>query len=83
MDISLSPGNEQFLQNKIAEGIYKSINEAINATLNIAISGSCIRQERLDMLNADLQKGVEDYNEGRYSEGTEFFDELIEEYEQL
>lgn len=45
MDISLSPGNEQFLQNKIAEGIYKSINEAINATLNIAISGSCIRQE--------------------------------------
>lgn len=35
------------------------------------------------MLNADLQKGVEDYNEGRYSEGTEFFDELIEEYEQL
>jgi len=47
MEISLSPSNEQFLQNKIAEGIYKSINEAINATLNIAISGACISQERL------------------------------------
>lgn len=83
MDISLSPSNEQFLQNKIAEGIYKSINEAINATLNIAISGGCISKERLDMLNADLQKGIDDYEAGRYSEGTEFFDELIAEYEQL
>ena len=83
MDISLSPSNERFLQNKIAEGIYKSINEAINATLNIAISGCCVPQDRIDMLNADLQKGIDDYNAGRYSEGTDFFDELIEEYEQL
>ena len=83
MDISLSPSNEKFLQNKVAEGIYKSINEAINATLNIAISGSCVSQEKLDMLNADLQKGVDDYENNRYSEGTEFFDELIAEYEQL
>ena len=75
MDISLSPSNERFLQNKIAEGIYKSINEAINATLNIAISGCCVPQERIDMLNADLQ---DDYNAGRYSEGTDFFDELID-----
>lgn len=83
MDISLSPSNERFLQNKIAEGIYKSIDEAINGTLNIAISGCCVPQERIDMLNADLQKGIDDYNAGRYSEGTDFFDELIEEYEQL
>ena len=83
MDISLSPDNERFLQNKISEGIYKTINEAINATLNIAISGSCISQEKLDMLNSDLQTGLDDYKAGRYSEGTEFFDELIAEYEQL
>ena len=83
MEISLSPNNEQFLKSKIAEGIYKSINEAINATLNIAISGTCIPKERIDMLNDDLQKGLDDYEAGNYSEGTEFFNELISEYEQL
>ena len=35
------------------------------------------------MLNDDLQKGLDDYEAGNYSEGTEFFDELISEYEQL
>ena len=64
MDISLSPSYEQFLQNKITEGIY----EAINTTLNIAISGTCI--SRLDILNADLHKGNDNYETGRYSEGT-------------
>lgn len=83
MDISLSPSNEQFLQKKIAEGIYKSINEAINATLNIAISGNCVSQESMDMLNNDLEKGINDFESGRYTEGTDFYDELIAEYKQL
>lgn len=83
MDISLSPDNEKFLQSQIAAGIYKSINEAINAAISIAISGGCISQEHLDMLNADLQKGIDDYEAGKYTVGTEFYDELIKEYEQL
>ena len=82
MEISLSPSNEKFLQSKIAEGLYKSINEAINATQTIAITGNCIPQERLDMLNADIQKGIDDYEAGNYTEGTDFFDEIIAEYEQ-
>jgi len=38
MDISLTPKVERFLRIKVAEGIYDSLNEAINATLNIVLT---------------------------------------------
>ena len=36
MHISLSPNIERFLRLKVAEGLYDSLNEAINATLGLA-----------------------------------------------
>ena len=48
MDISLTPNIKRILRNKVAEGIYNSLNEAINVTLGIALNGSCISQEELD-----------------------------------
>ena len=81
MEISLTPNVERLLRLKVAEGLYDSLNEAINATLNIALSGNCVSQERLEQLNADIQKGIDDYEAGRYSEGLEFMDEMIAEYE--
>lgn len=81
MDISLTPSNEMFLRNKIAEGIYDSINEAINATLNIAISGSCADKERLDMLNEDIQKGIDDYNTGKFMNADTAYNKIMKKYE--
>ena len=59
MDISLTPNIERILRNKVAEGIYNSLNEAINITLGIALNGSCISQEELDKLNKDIQIGID------------------------
>ena len=59
MDISLTPNIERILRNKVAEGIYNSLNEAINVTLGIALNGSCISQEELDKLNKDIQIGID------------------------
>lgn len=59
MDISLTPNIEKILRNKVAEGIYNSLNEAINVTLGIALNGSCISQEELDKLNKDIQIGID------------------------
>ena len=81
MDISLTPSVERFLRHKIAEGLYDSLNEAINATLNIAISKECISQKELDMLNADIKAGVEDANSGKMSDALDFLDELKNKYE--
>ncbi|MBR1625523.1 MAG: hypothetical protein IJ681_00095 [Bacteroidales bacterium] len=81
MDISLSPDNEKFIQNQIAAGIYNSLNEAINATISIAISQVIDSKSQLDLLNAEIQRGIDDYNEGRYLDGELAFKKLMAKYE--
>lgn len=81
MDISLSPNIERFLRLKVAEGVYDSLNEAINATLGIVLTKECISQKELDMLNTDIQKGIDDANAGNVSNAFDFLDELKAKYE--
>lgn len=76
MDISLTPGIERFLRIKVAEGLYDSINEAINATLSIAINKECISQEDIVKLNAEIQVGIDDADNGNLSDAFVFLDEL-------
>ena len=75
MDISLSPDNEKFLQSQIAAGIYNSINEAINATLSIAISQVEISPEDITNLRKDIAKDF------RTHDCIEFMDGLIAKYD--
>jgi antitoxin ParD1/3/4 len=81
MDISLSPDNEKFLQSQIAAGIYNSINEAINATLSIAISQVEISPEDITNLRKDIAKGMDDIKNGRTHDCIEFMDGLIAKYD--
>ena len=81
MDLSLSGENEKFLRSQITAGLYKTLNEALNATLSIAISKISIPQERLDELNAEIQKGIDDYEAGRVIDGETAFKELLAKYE--
>ena len=81
MDISLTPSIERFLRIKVAEGLYDSLNEAINATLNIAINGECISPDEIAMLNKEIQLGIDDADNGRMSDAFEFLDGLRKKYE--
>ena len=81
MDILLSPANEKFLQSQIAAGIYNSINEAINATLSIAISHVEISPEEITNLRQDIAEGMADIKSGRLDDCIEFMDERIAKYE--
>lgn len=82
MDISLSPDNEKFLQSQIAAGIYNSINEAINATISIAISQIEIAPEEITNLKRDIAIGMDDIKAGRVHDCMEFMDGLIAKYEE-
>ena len=76
MDISLTPNIERLLRNKVAEGVYSSLNEAINVTLSIALNGSCISQEELDKLNKDIQMGIDEADAGNLSDAFDFLKEI-------
>ena len=80
MEISLSPDNEKFLQSQIAAGIYNTLSDAVNANLSIIISTErVIPQDVLKRFKDDVQKGLDDVEAGRLSDGLAFMDELIEE----
>ena len=81
MDISLTPNIERLLRMKVAEGIYDSLSEAINATLNIALNPECVSREKLDMLNADIQEGILAADAGKMSDAFEFLNGLRAKYE--
>lgn len=81
MDISLNPNIERFLRLKVAEGLYDSLNEAINATLNIVINNEYTPQEELAILNKEIQEGIDEADKGCLSDAFEFLDDLRKKYE--
>ena len=83
MDISLSPDNERFLQSQIAAGIYNTLSDAVNTNLSIIISTErVIPQDVWKRFKDDVQKGLDDVEAGRLSDGLAFMDELIEDDKQ-
>ena len=81
MDVSLSRDFDSFINEQMATGLYKSVNEIVQEAMNLFRLKKSISTERLAAFNAEIQKGLEDIEAGRYSDGDEFFQELIAEYE--
>ena len=81
MDISLTPNNEKFINSQISAGLYKTINDAINDAISIAIKEMTPKQEKIKLLNLEIQKGLDDVKNNRYSDALEFLDELMSDDE--
>ena len=81
MDISLSSDFDKFIKEQMATGLYNSVNDIVQEAMNLLKLRKSVSQERIDAFNAELQKGEEDILAGRYSDGDEFFKQLIAEYE--
>ncbi len=81
MDISLSSDFDKFIKEQMATGLYNSVNDIVQEAMNLLKLRKSVSQERIDAFNAELQKGEDDILAGRYSDGDEFFKQLIAEYE--
>lgn len=81
MDISLSSDFDKFIKEQMATGLYNSVNDIVQEAMNLLKLRKSVPQERIDAFNAELQKGEDDILAGRYSDGDEFFKQLIAEYE--
>lgn len=80
MDISLSPDNENFLKSQIAAGIYDSVNDAINAVINMAIVENTISKRRIDELNSEIKIGLNAIENDEVLDGQIVIEEFKNKY---
>ncbi len=80
MDISLPNNMENILKTKIAEGIFSSMDEAITFAIQFAFVENNISLERINALNAEIEKGwlEMEANKGRNSK--QVFEDLRKRY---
>ena len=79
MNVSLTPALEQFVNDKVATGLYNSVSEVIIEALRLLISKEKpISQEIIDRLNRDIEEGLNDTN---VFEGHSAMKNLLEKYE--
>ncbi len=61
MNISLTPALEQFVNDKVATGLYNSVSEVVREALRLLISKETpISQDIIDRLNRDIEEGLND-----------------------
>ena len=81
MNISLTPVMEKFVQEKVATGMYNSVSEVIREALRLLISKESISQDRINMLNNEIDKGLNALNSNQVHDGDSAMSKLIKKYE--
>ena len=81
MNISLTPVMEKFVQEKVATGMYNSVSEVIREALRLLISKESISQDRINMLNNEIDKGLNALNSNQVHDGDSAMSNLIKKYE--
>lgn len=81
-NVSLSPDVRSFLQNQVANGIYKSLSDAINANIGIIIVQTSMAKKKKEAIDAEIKKGLQDIKAGKLYDGIDFMNEVIARYEE-
>ena len=83
MNVSLTPALEEFVNSKVATGLYNSASEVIREALRLLISKEkpFVSKERLDAFNKDIEEELNSLDSGNYVEGINFLDEMVKKYE--
>jgi antitoxin ParD1/3/4 len=65
MNVALTPELEEFVQTQVAQGSYTSASEVIQDSLRLLQEH--LNQSTQAHLKAEIQKGVDDIRQGRYT----------------
>lgn len=79
MNVSLTAELEQFVDEKVASGVYHSASEVIREGLRLLKARDELRRVRTDELRRDVMLGVEQVRAGRgkkYDSGAELADQV-------
>jgi antitoxin ParD1/3/4 len=80
MNISLTQELERFVTKKVQSGMYHSASEVVREGLRLLKEQDEVRQLRLKELRKEIAVGIEDIEQGRYTEYDEAgLEGLVEE----
>jgi antitoxin ParD1/3/4 len=82
MNISLTPELEKFIQAKVAEGFYHSASEVVREGLRMLAEQDEMKKKRIEMLNAEIEKGLESMRNGNMISGREAMEHIKNRREQ-
>jgi len=78
MNVSLTPELEQIVDQKVKSGMYNSASEVVREGLRLLQQRDDMHKEILNALRAEIQKGIDDLEAGRYRDGAEAMAEIKE-----
>ena len=73
MNVSLTPELEGMINEKVETGMYSSASEVVRDGLRLLQERDKVREEKLQWLRREVQKGMDDIEAGRVISGEEFF----------
>jgi len=78
MNVSLTKELEQIVDQKVKSGLYNSASEVVREGLRLLQQRDDLREAKLNALRAEIQKGIDDLEAGRYRDGEEVMAEIRE-----
>jgi len=78
MNVSLTPELEQVIDLKVQSGKYSSASEVVREGLRLLQQRDDIHEAKLNALRAEIQKGTDDLEAGRFQDGETAMAEIKE-----
>ena len=82
MNVSLTPELEQMVQGKVQTGRYNSASEVVREALRLMDERDQVKAIHKDELRKKIAAGLKSLDEGRFSDGEEFFAQMDAELEE-
>ena len=76
MNISVGKDFEEFVKGKVASGDYASVSEVVRDGLRLLKEKELLLEARLQSLRGEIQKGIDQADNGKLLDGEEVMDEL-------
>jgi antitoxin ParD1/3/4 len=73
MNISLTPELERRISEKVDSGLYSTASEVVREALRRLFESETERERLIGQLNAELQEGLDQLDQGRSASGAEAY----------
>ena len=76
MNVSLTPELEQFVQSRVASGLFQTASEVVREGLRLLEEREQAREAALAELRARIRRGIEQVDRGELLDGDAVFEEI-------